>query len=61
MAAIYDGPIRYCGVGPKPLAFDDRLALALDVRGTKGALAHYKPVQRINRITKMKGGGSVGH
>ena len=49
------------GIDPKSLAFGGRLALALGARGTKGALAHYEPVQRVINITKMKGGGSLGH
>ena len=48
-------------IDPKSLAFGGRLALALGARGTKGALAHYEPVQRVINITKMKGGGSLGH
>ncbi|GAA0319147.1 LPD1 domain-containing protein [Psychrobacter aestuarii] len=49
------------GIDPKSLAFGGRLALSLGARGTKGALAHYEPVQRVINITKMKGGGSLGH
>lgn len=49
------------GIDPKSLAFGGRLALALGARGTKRALAHYEPVQRVINITKMKGGGSLGH
>lgn len=49
------------GIDPKSLAFGGRLALSLGARGTTGALAHYEPVQRVINITKMKGGGSLGH
>lgn len=49
------------GIDHKSLAFGGRLALALGARGSKGALAHYEPVQRVINITKMKGGGSLGH
>lgn len=49
------------GIDPKSLAFGGRLALAFGARGRKGALAHYEPVQRVINITKMKGGGSLGH
>lgn len=49
------------GIDPKSLAFGGRLALAIGARGAKGALAHYEPVQRVINITKMKGGGSLGH
>ena len=49
------------GIDPKSLAFGGRLALAIGARGRSGALAHYEPVQRVINITKMKGGGSLGH
>ena len=49
------------GIDPKSLAFGGRLALALGSRGKSGAKAHYEPVQRVINITKMKGGGSLGH
>lgn len=49
------------GIDAKYLAFDGRLALALGARGRSKALAHYEPVQRVINITKMKGGGSLGH
>lgn len=49
------------GIDQKSLAFGGRLALALGARGRSGAMAHYEPVQRVINITKMKGGGSLGH
>ncbi len=49
------------GIDPKSLAFGGRLALAIGARGSSGAMAHYEPVQRVINITKMKGGGSLGH
>ncbi|MGP5656818.1 LPD1 domain-containing protein [Psychrobacter celer] len=49
------------GIDEKSLAFGGRLALALGARGRSGAKAHYEPVQRVINITKMKGGGSLGH
>ena len=49
------------GIDEKSLAFGGRLALALGARGRSGAMAHYEPVQRVINITKMKGGGSLGH
>lgn len=49
------------GIDPQSLAFGGRLALAIGARGSKGAKAHYEPVQRVINITKMKGGGSLGH
>lgn len=49
------------GIDAKSLAFGGRLALALGARGRKGAAAHYEPRTRIINISKMKGGGSLGH
>lgn len=49
------------GIDANSLAFGGRLALAFGARGRSGALAHYEPVQRVINITKMKGGGSLGH
>ncbi|MDO5769001.1 MAG: hypothetical protein Q4P13_05810 [Psychrobacter sp.] len=49
------------GIDPKNLAFGGRLALAIGARGRAGALAHYEPSQRVINLTKMKGGGSLGH
>lgn len=49
------------GIDEKSLAFGGRLALALGARGRSGAMAHYEPVQRVINITKMRGGGSLGH
>jgi PKD repeat protein len=49
------------GIDAKSLAFGGRLALAFGARGNSGARAHYEPVQRVINITKMKGGGSLGH
>lgn len=49
------------GIDAQSLAFGGRLALALGARGRKGAAAHYEPRARIINISKMKGGGSLGH
>lgn len=49
------------GIDPKSLAFGGRLALAIGARGRKGAMAHYEPAQRVINLTKMKGGGALGH
>lgn len=49
------------GIDAQSLAFGGRLALALGARGKKGAAAHYEPRNRIINISKMKGGGSLGH
>ena len=49
------------GISPELLGFGGRLGLAFGARGKGGALAHYEPVQRVINITKMKGGGSLGH
>ncbi len=49
------------GIDAKSLAFGGRLALALGARGKKGAMAHYEPVARVINLSKMKGGGALGH
>lgn len=49
------------GIAPELLGFGGRLGLAFGARGKGGALAHYEPVERVINITKMKGGGSLGH
>ena len=49
------------GIDPHSLAFGGRLALAFGARGRSGALAHYESDTRVINITKMKGGGSLGH
>lgn len=49
------------GIDPQSLAFGGRLALAFGARGRSGALAHYESDTRVINITKMKGGGSLGH
>lgn len=49
------------GIDPKYLGLNGNLALAFGARGKKGALAHYEPSSKVINITKMKGGGSLGH
>ncbi len=49
------------GIDHKALGFNGRLAMAFGARGRGGALAHYEPVQRVINLTKMRGGGSLGH
>jgi hypothetical protein len=56
------------GAEDAKVAINGRLALAFGARGhgssgfRDGApRAHYEPVQRVINITKMKGGGSLGH
>lgn len=49
------------GIDPQSLAFGGRLALAFGARGRSGALAHYESDTRVINITKMRGGGSLGH
>nr|WP_314367422.1 LPD1 domain-containing protein [uncultured Acinetobacter sp.] len=49
------------GIDPKHLGLNGNLALAFGARGKKGALAHYEPSSKVINITKMKGGGSLGH
>ena len=45
----------------KELGLNGNLAIAFGARGKGGALAHYEPAQRVVNITKLKGGGSLGH
>jgi hypothetical protein len=54
MADVTGIPVASLGLG-------GRLGLAFGARGHGAALAHYEPVQRVINITKMKGGGSLGH
>jgi predicted ABC-type ATPase len=49
------------GIPTNLLGFGGRLALAFGARGKTSALAHYEPSLRVINITKMKGGGSLGH
>lgn len=49
------------GIRDDQVSLNGRLALAVGARGHGGALAHYEPVERVINITKMKGGGSLGH
>lgn len=49
------------GIDMGALAFDGRLALSLAARGRSKAMAHYEPSERVINLTKMKGGGSLGH
>ena len=49
------------GIEPKYLGLNGNLALAFGARGKGGALAHYEPGSKTINITKMKGGGSLGH
>ncbi|MFP3637680.1 LPD1 domain-containing protein [Paraburkholderia sp. SIMBA_054] len=56
------------GIADQQISFQGRLALAFGARGqgAKGwksgaAAAHYETVHRVINITKMKGGGSLGH
>ncbi|UOO89163.1 hypothetical protein LVJ82_17230 [Vitreoscilla massiliensis] len=49
------------GIEPKYLGLKGNLALAFGARGKAGALAHYEPSTKVINITKMRGGGSLGH
>lgn len=52
------------GVPENLLGFDGRLSMAFGARGSGGkgaARAHYEPVERVINMTKMNGGGSLGH
>lgn len=55
------------GVDDKFVAMNGRLAMAFGARGqgnagfSGAARAHYEPVHRVINLTKMGGGGSLGH
>lgn len=52
------------GIDAAHLGLGGRLAMAFGARGTGGknaALAHYEPVHRVINLTKLGGGGSLGH
>ena len=52
------------GIPDNLVSLNGRLAIAIGARGTGGegaAKAHYEPIERVINITKMKGGGSLGH
>jgi hypothetical protein len=52
------------GIDENHLGFGGRLAMAFGARGTGGkgaARAHYEPVERVMNMTKMNGGGAMGH
>jgi hypothetical protein len=52
------------GIDMKFLGLGGRLGMAFGARGSGGkgaARAHYEPVQRVVNLTKMGGGGALGH
>lgn len=52
------------GIDVEGIGFGGRLSMAFGARGVGGknaAAAHYEPVERVINLTKMKGGGSIGH
>ena len=52
------------GIDTHLLGFGGRLGMAFGARGTGGkdaAAAHYESIERVINITKMKGGGALGH
>lgn len=52
------------GIHENHLGFGGRLGMAFGARGSGGkgaARAHYEPVERVMNMTKMNGGGALGH
>lgn len=49
------------GIEPQYLGLKGHLAMSFGARGKGGALAHYEPLSKVINITKMRGGGSLGH
>jgi hypothetical protein len=52
------------GIDEEHLGFGGRLSMAFGARGSGGkgaARAHYEPVERVVNMTKMNGGGALGH
>ncbi len=49
------------GIDAKHLGLNGNLAMAFGARGKGGALAHYESSTKVINITKMRGGGSLGH
>ncbi len=49
------------GIEPQYLGLKGHLAMSFGARGKGGALAHYEPWSKVINITKMRGGGSLGH
>jgi hypothetical protein len=52
------------GIPDNLISLNGRLAMALGARGRGGKnafAAHYEPTERVINITKMNGGGSLGH
>lgn len=63
-AAAFADLADLLGADDNSIALNGRLALAFGARGTGGkgaARAHYEPVQRVINLTKMGGGGALGH
>lgn len=54
MADVLQMPIHELSLG-------GNLSIAFGARGRGGALAHYEPSQKVVNITKLRGGGSLGH
>jgi hypothetical protein len=49
------------GIPDNLVSLNGRLAIAIGARGHSKYAAHYEPVERVINITKMRGGGSLGH
>jgi len=66
-AAAFADLADLLGADDKTIALNGRLALAFGARGTGNAgfggaaRAHYEPVQRVINLTKLGGGGALGH
>lgn len=49
------------GIEPKYLGLNGNLSLAFGARGTGGCVAHYERQKKLINITKIRGGGFIGH
>jgi hypothetical protein len=49
------------GIPDNLVSLNGRLAIAIGARGHSKWLAHYESLERVINITKMRGGGSLGH
>lgn len=63
-AAAFSDLADMLGIDMQHLGLGGRLGMAFGARGTGGknaARAHYEPVHRVVNMTKMGGGGALGH
>ena len=49
------------GISDNLISLGGRLALAIGARGQGRFCAHYEPLERVINITKLRGGGALGH